>query len=170
MYRLGSLTAELQKTSRRLLDVFEVPHTKAAGDRRTQGMCNRLESIGCLTHMKSLTDISRLKVIRLHPNDRARPCIDEAEQDIRRRPRRRQRNCHMNNHILVFCDRQGNERFFLRRKATTPDIQRYSSVLRPLGGSRYSMGKTQVGAAFLTIMKYHWSAIVPATAAAARSA
>ena len=26
------------------------------------------------------------------------------------------------------------------------------------------MGKTQVGAAFLTIMKYHWSAIVPATA------
>jgi len=31
----------------------------------------------------------------------------------------------MNNHILVFCDRQGNERFFLRRKATTPDIQRY---------------------------------------------
>jgi hypothetical protein len=32
------------------------------------------------------------------------------------------------------------------------------------------MGKTQVGAAFLTIMKYYWSAIVPATAAAARSA
>jgi hypothetical protein len=31
----------------------------------------------------------------------------------------------MNNHILVFYDREGNERFFLRRKATTPDIQYY---------------------------------------------
>jgi hypothetical protein len=31
----------------------------------------------------------------------------------------------MNNHILVFYDREGNERFFLRRKATTPDIQCY---------------------------------------------
>jgi hypothetical protein len=71
----------------------------------------------------------------------------------------------MNNHILVFYDREGNERFFLRRKATTSDI--HSSVLRPLGEGRDSMGKTQVGAAFLTIMKYHWSAIVPATAAAA---
>jgi hypothetical protein len=30
------------------------------------------------------------------------------------------------------------------------------------------MGKTQVGAAFLTIMKYHWSVVVSATAAAAR--
>jgi hypothetical protein len=31
----------------------------------------------------------------------------------------------MNNHILVFYDREGNERFFLRRKATTLGIQRY---------------------------------------------
>jgi hypothetical protein len=63
MYPLGSLTAELQRVSRRLLEVFEVPHTKAAGERRTQGMRNGAESIGCLTHMKSLTDIPRLKVI-----------------------------------------------------------------------------------------------------------
>jgi hypothetical protein len=63
MYPLGSLTAELQSASRRLLDVFEVPHTKAAGERRTQGMCNGAESMGRLTHTKSLTDISRLKVI-----------------------------------------------------------------------------------------------------------
>jgi hypothetical protein len=34
-------------------------------------------------------------------------------------------DCHMNNHILVFYDREGNERFFLRRKATTLGIQRY---------------------------------------------
>jgi len=39
--------------------------------------------------------------------------------------RRSRRNCDMNDHILVFYDREGNERFFLRRKATTPDIQRY---------------------------------------------
>jgi hypothetical protein len=31
----------------------------------------------------------------------------------------------MNNHILVFYDREGNERFFLRRKATSSDIQGY---------------------------------------------
>ena len=31
----------------------------------------------------------------------------------------------MNYHILVFYDREGNERFFLRRKATTLYIQRY---------------------------------------------
>ncbi len=63
MYPLGLLTAQLQSASRRLLDVFEVPaHTKAAGERRTQGMCNRLESICRLTHMKSLTDIPRLEV------------------------------------------------------------------------------------------------------------
>jgi hypothetical protein len=61
----------------------------------------------------------------LHPSDRARPCIDEAEQGILRRPWGRQRNCHMNNHILVFYDREGNERFFLRRKGRTADIQRY---------------------------------------------
>ena len=63
MYPLGSLTADLQSASRRLLDVFEVPHSKAAGERRTQGMRNGAESIGRLTHMKSLTDIPRLKVI-----------------------------------------------------------------------------------------------------------
>ena len=40
-------------------------------------------------------------------------------------PRAAKRNCHMNNHILVFYDREGNERFFLRRKATSSDIQRY---------------------------------------------
>jgi hypothetical protein len=40
MYPLGSLTADLQSASRRLLDVFEVPHSKAAGERRTQGMRN----------------------------------------------------------------------------------------------------------------------------------
>jgi hypothetical protein len=63
MYPLSSLTAELQSASRRFLDVFEVPDTKAAGERRTQGMRNGVKSIGRLTHMKSLTDIPRLKVI-----------------------------------------------------------------------------------------------------------
>ena len=67
MYPLGSLTAELQSASRRLLDVFEVPHRKAAGERRTQGMRNGLESIGRLTHMKSLTDIPRLEAIVIAP-------------------------------------------------------------------------------------------------------
>jgi hypothetical protein len=63
MYPLGSLTAELQSASRRLLDVFEVSHSKGADERRTQGMCKGLESIGRLTHMKTLTDIPRLEVI-----------------------------------------------------------------------------------------------------------
>jgi hypothetical protein len=63
MYPLGSLTAELQSASRRFLDVFEVPHSKAAGERRTQGMCNGLESIGRLAYKKSLTDIPQLEVI-----------------------------------------------------------------------------------------------------------
>jgi hypothetical protein len=54
MYPLSSLTAELQSASRRLLDVFEVPHSKASGERRPQGMRNGLQSIGRLTHMKSL--------------------------------------------------------------------------------------------------------------------
>lgn len=63
MYPLGSLTADLQSASKRLFDVFEVPHSKAAGERRMQGMRNRAESIGRLTHMKSLTDIPRLEVI-----------------------------------------------------------------------------------------------------------
>jgi hypothetical protein len=63
MYPLGSLTADLQSASRRLLDVFEEPHSKAAGERGPQGMRNWLESIGRLTHMKSLTDIPRLEVI-----------------------------------------------------------------------------------------------------------
>ena len=67
MYPLGSLTAKLQSASRRLLDVFEVPHSKAAGERRTQGMRNGLESIGRLTHMKSLTDIPRLEAIVIAP-------------------------------------------------------------------------------------------------------
>ncbi len=48
MYPLGSLAAELQSASRRLLDVFEVPCSKAIGERRTQGMRNGLESIGRL--------------------------------------------------------------------------------------------------------------------------
>jgi hypothetical protein len=38
----------------------------------------------------------------------------------------------------------------------------------PLGEGRDSVGKTQVGTAFLIIMEYHWSVVVPATAAAAR--
>jgi hypothetical protein len=63
MYPLGLLTAELQSASRRLLDVFEVPNSKAAGERRTQGMRNEPESIGRLTHINSLTDIPRLEVI-----------------------------------------------------------------------------------------------------------
>jgi len=125
VYPLSSLTADLQSASRRLLDVFEVPRSKATGERGPQGMRDWLESIGRLTHMKSLTDIPRLEVIWLYPSDRSRPCIHEAEQGTLRRPRRRQGNCHMNDHILVFYDREGNERFFLRRKATTPDIQRY---------------------------------------------
>jgi hypothetical protein len=63
MYPLGLLTAELQSASRRLLDVFEVPpHTKAAGERRTQGVRNWLESICRLAHVKSLTAIPRLEV------------------------------------------------------------------------------------------------------------
>jgi hypothetical protein len=67
MYPLGSLIAELQSASRRLLDVFEVPHSKAAGERRTQGICNGLESIGRLTRMKSLTDIPRLEATVIAP-------------------------------------------------------------------------------------------------------
>jgi hypothetical protein len=67
MYPLGSLAAELQSASRRLLDVFEVPCSKATGERRTQGMRNGLESIGRLTHMKSLTDIPRLEAIVIAP-------------------------------------------------------------------------------------------------------
>jgi len=63
MYPLGSLTAELQSASRRLLDVLEVRHRKAAGERRTQGMRNGLESIGRLAHKKSVTDIRQLEVI-----------------------------------------------------------------------------------------------------------
>jgi hypothetical protein len=39
----------------------------------------------------------------------------------------------MNNHILVFYDRKGNERFFLRRNATTRDIQRYLLCFALLG-------------------------------------
>ena len=43
MYPFGSLTAELQSARRKLLDVFEVPDSKATGERRTQGMRNGLE-------------------------------------------------------------------------------------------------------------------------------
>jgi hypothetical protein len=46
MYPRGSLTADLQSASRRLLDAFEVPHSKAAGERRTEGVRNGAESIG----------------------------------------------------------------------------------------------------------------------------
>jgi hypothetical protein len=42
MYPFGSLTAELQSARRKLLDVFEVPDSKATGERRTQGMRNGL--------------------------------------------------------------------------------------------------------------------------------
>ena len=31
----------------------------------------------------------------------------------------------MSNHILIFSDHNGNERFFLRRRATTADMQRW---------------------------------------------
>jgi hypothetical protein len=31
----------------------------------------------------------------------------------------------MGNHILIFSDHKGNERFFLRRRATTADVQRW---------------------------------------------
>ena len=31
----------------------------------------------------------------------------------------------MSNHVLIFSDHKGNERFFLRRRATTADVQRW---------------------------------------------
>jgi hypothetical protein len=31
----------------------------------------------------------------------------------------------MSNHILIFSDNKGNERFYLRRRATTADMQRW---------------------------------------------
>jgi hypothetical protein len=31
----------------------------------------------------------------------------------------------MSNHILIFSDHRGNERFFLRRRATAADLQRW---------------------------------------------
>jgi hypothetical protein len=31
----------------------------------------------------------------------------------------------MSNHIFIFSDHKGNERFFLRRRATTADVQRW---------------------------------------------
>jgi hypothetical protein len=36
-------------------------------------------------------------------------------------------NCNfsMHNHVLIFSDHRGNERFFLRRRATTADLQRW---------------------------------------------
>jgi hypothetical protein len=37
MYPLGSLTAELQSASRRRLDIFQMPNSKAAGEDRPQG-------------------------------------------------------------------------------------------------------------------------------------
>jgi hypothetical protein len=35
------------------------------------------------------------------------------------------RSFSMSNHILIFSDHKGNERFFLRRRATTADVQRW---------------------------------------------
>jgi hypothetical protein len=35
------------------------------------------------------------------------------------------RSFSMSNHILIFSDHKGNERFFLRRRATTADLQRW---------------------------------------------
>jgi hypothetical protein len=31
----------------------------------------------------------------------------------------------MSNHVLIFSDHRGNERFFLRRRATTAELQRW---------------------------------------------
>ena len=53
MYPLGSLTGELQNATRKLLDVFESPDSKATQGKITQGTGKGLGSIGRLTQMKS---------------------------------------------------------------------------------------------------------------------
>jgi hypothetical protein len=63
MYPPGSLTAELQSASRRLLDIFQMPNSKAVGEGRPQGMRNGLKSTRRLRHKKSRTDISLIEVI-----------------------------------------------------------------------------------------------------------
>jgi hypothetical protein len=63
MYPLGSLTAALQNSRRRLLDVFEPPDSEATREQRTQGMGKGLGSIGRLTQMKSSTEIPRLQAV-----------------------------------------------------------------------------------------------------------
>jgi hypothetical protein len=39
----------------------------------------------------------------------------------------------MSNHILIFSDNKGNERFFLRRRSTTADLQRWLACLAASG-------------------------------------
>jgi hypothetical protein len=62
MYPLGSLTAVLQSSRRKLLDVFELPDSEATREQRTEGVGNGLESIGRLTHMKPM-EVPRLEAI-----------------------------------------------------------------------------------------------------------
>ena len=63
MYPLGSLTAELQNATRKLIDVFESPDSKATQERRKQGMGKEVGSIGRLTQTKSSTGIPRSEAI-----------------------------------------------------------------------------------------------------------
>jgi hypothetical protein len=63
MYPLGSLTAELQNATRKLLDVFDSPDSKATLEQRTQGMGKGVGSIGRLTQTKSSTEIPRSEAI-----------------------------------------------------------------------------------------------------------
>jgi hypothetical protein len=63
MYPLGSLTAVLQSSRRKLLDVFELPDSEATREQRTEGVGNGLESIGRLTHRKRPTEVPRLDAI-----------------------------------------------------------------------------------------------------------
>ena len=63
MYPLGSLTAVLQSSRRKLLDVFELPDSAATRGQKTEGVGNGLGSIGRSTHMKRPTEITRLEAI-----------------------------------------------------------------------------------------------------------
>ena len=63
MYPLGSLTADLQSASRRLLDAFGCHIVRQPANAERRECATGAESIGRLTHMKSLTDIPRLEVI-----------------------------------------------------------------------------------------------------------
>ena len=63
MYSLGSLTATVQSSRRKLLDVFEPPDSEATREQKTEGVGNGLESIGRLTHMKGTTEVPRLEAI-----------------------------------------------------------------------------------------------------------